>query len=301
MNGTAQIISGLLSFAVLQAGLDRPFKPWRAFFLLNGGLTFICAISFFLFFPDSPTTAKFLTEEEKIIAIERIKDNRTGVENKVWKKKQFIEALLDWKLWVFALYAGIENIPNSLTNQYSLIIQSLGFSTWQTTLLQCVIGAVEILTIWSSSYVLKWFPNHRGFIAAAYLIPNVLGAVLVMALPYSNKAGILVSIYVTGVGTPGFVIALAWINSAVAGHTKKTTTNAAFLIGYCLGNLLAPQMWLDKYKPRNHVPWAVITASYSICIVMILCIRWALARENKRRDLLQAGSSVSDTAFINGF
>jgi hypothetical protein len=33
----------------------------------------------------------------------------------------------------------------------------------------------------------------------------------------------------------GFVIALAWVNSSVTGHTKKTTTNAAFLIGYCLG------------------------------------------------------------------
>jgi len=144
---------------------------------------------------------------------------------------------------------------------------------------------------------LKWKPDQRGYIAAIYLLPNILGSILVIALPYSDKSGILVSLYVTGVGTPGFVIALAWINSAVAGHTKKTTTNAAFLIGYCLGNLLAPEMWLDKYKPRNVVPWTVIIVSYVVCVVMILCIRWALSRENKRRDELQANSSSDEEEY----
>jgi ACS family allantoate permease-like MFS transporter len=124
---------------------------------------------------------------------------------------------------------------------------------------------VEIVTIWTSTLALKRWPNHRGYIGAAWLVPNVIGAILIVTLPYSNKAGILICLYVTGVGTPGFVIALAWINNCVTGHTKKagirpsvlfgktimtnhavacfkTTTNAAFLIGYCLGNLLAPLM-----------------------------------------------------------
>ena len=57
----------------------------------------------------------------------------------------------------------------------------------------------------------------------------------------------------TGVGTTGFVLALAWVSAVNAGHTKKTTVNAIFLIGYCLGNLCAPQMWKAEYSPRNTV------------------------------------------------
>src|ERR1700761_9294382 len=34
------------------------------------------------FFPDSPTTAYFLTVEERILAVERIKVNQAGTENK---------------------------------------------------------------------------------------------------------------------------------------------------------------------------------------------------------------------------
>jgi hypothetical protein len=50
--------------------------------------------------------------------------------------------------------------------------------------------------------------------------------------------------------------------------------------------------WLDKYKPRNRVPWTIIIISYSICVVMMLAIRWRLSYENKQRDILQAQSSV---------
>ncbi|KAJ9098067.1 hypothetical protein QFC19_006502 [Naganishia cerealis] len=294
IRASAQVISGLLSFGVLQIGLDAPFKPWRIFFLLTGAMTFVVALAYWIWFPDNPMNAKFLTEEEKVMAIERIRDNKTGVENKTWKREQFVEALCDWKLWTFAVFAAFNNIPNSLTNQNSLIIKSLGFETWQTTLLGCVSGVVEIVTIWASTLALKRWPNHRGYIGAVWLVPNVLGAILIVTLPYSNKAGILVCLYITGVGTPGFVIALAWINSCVTGHTKKTTTNAAFLVGYCLGNLLAPLMWLDKYKPRNRIPWTIIIISYSICVVMMLGIRWRLEFENKQRDKLQAESGTDD-------
>ncbi len=37
----------------------------------------------FIFLPDSPITAKGLTQKEKRIAVERLRDNQTGVENKV--------------------------------------------------------------------------------------------------------------------------------------------------------------------------------------------------------------------------
>ena len=40
------------------------------------------------FFPDSPANAWFLTPEERVIAIERIKVNQAGVENKHFKKEQ---------------------------------------------------------------------------------------------------------------------------------------------------------------------------------------------------------------------
>ena len=46
-----------------------------------------------------------LTEEERIAAVERVRDDQGGIENKQWKKDQIIEALTDIRTWLIALSA----------------------------------------------------------------------------------------------------------------------------------------------------------------------------------------------------
>lgn len=48
------------------------------FTLINGVLTFATAIAFWLYFPDSVSTAWFLTENERKLAIERVREHETG-------------------------------------------------------------------------------------------------------------------------------------------------------------------------------------------------------------------------------
>lgn len=56
------------------------------------------------------------------------------------------------------------------------------------------------------------------------------------------------------------------------------------LVGYCVGNLVGPQVWQAKYAPRNYVPWGIVLASYTICPILLWIIRTMLVRENMRRD-----------------
>jgi hypothetical protein len=51
-------------------------------------LTLLLAIAVYLFFPDSPLSAHFLTPKEKAQAILRIKGNHSGIEQKKFKKYQ---------------------------------------------------------------------------------------------------------------------------------------------------------------------------------------------------------------------
>ena len=48
------------------------------------------ALFYRFFFPDSPANAWFLTPEERVIAVERIKVNQAGVENKHFKREQCV-------------------------------------------------------------------------------------------------------------------------------------------------------------------------------------------------------------------
>lgn len=51
-------------------------------------MTFCIFVLFLIFFPDNPTTARFLTTQEKIMVIKRAQGNKNGIETKAWKKKQ---------------------------------------------------------------------------------------------------------------------------------------------------------------------------------------------------------------------
>ena len=182
-----------------------------------------------------------------------------------------IEAFTDPKTWLFALFSALDNVPNSLTNQRQIIVASFGFTPFQTTLLGCVDGFIEIVTIWTGVTIVSRIPNSRAYVGFIYFFPNILGVFLINFLPWSNKVGLLFGQWTTGsccwsqthtsteilnlrlmigVGTTGFVLSLSWLSSVTAGHTKRVTTNAIMLSAYCIGNAAGPFMWQAKYKPR---------------------------------------------------
>lgn len=91
----------------------------------------------FLFLPDSPVTAPLLSQKHRRMAVERLRENQTGVENKHFKPYQVKEAFLDYKLYIFFFLGCVCNIPNGgISNFGTIIIQGFGFSTLVTTLMQ---------------------------------------------------------------------------------------------------------------------------------------------------------------------
>ncbi|KIJ61701.1 hypothetical protein HYDPIDRAFT_115502, partial [Hydnomerulius pinastri MD-312] len=283
MNGTAQIISGFISFGSLHI-TTTGFAPWQWLMIITGILTLITAVVYWFFFPDSPTNAWFLTPSERATAVRRLKENQTGVENKHFKKEQMIEALTDPKTWLFALFSALDQIPNSLTNQRQIIVASFGFTYLNTTLLGCVDGFIEIATIWTGVIIASRIPNSRAYVGAIYFVPSLVGVLMIEFLPWSNQIGLLFGIWLVDIGITGFVLSLSWLTNVTAGHTKRVTTNAIMLSAYCIGNAAGPFMWQAQYKPRNHVPWIVIGICYLVCPFLLLLIRYMLSRENARRD-----------------
>ncbi|KAF8480338.1 MFS general substrate transporter [Russula ochroleuca] len=297
MDVAAQIISGFISFGTLHIH-TKGFEPWQWLMIITGTLTLITAVSFFFLFPDSPTNAWFLTEDERAKAVRRIKENQTGVENKHFKKEQMIEAFTDPKTWLFALFAAFNNVPNSLTNQIQIIIVSFGFNPIQTTLLGCVSGVVEIVTIFTGVTIASRIPNSIAWVGIGCFIPSFLGLFLVNFLPWHDKVGLLFSLWLTITWITSLVLSLTWLSQTTAGHTKRVTTNAIMLSAYCIGNAAGPFMWRAKYKPRNHVPWIIIGVCYLSCIVLLFSIRVLLARENRLRDAEPPDDSFNDVYVV---
>ncbi|PBK76349.1 MFS general substrate transporter [Armillaria solidipes] len=296
MDGSAQVISGFISFGTLHMKTNS-LTAWQWLMIILGALTMVTAVLFGFLFPDSPTNAWFLTPEERSSAVQRLKENQTGVENKHFKKEQMIEALTDVKTWLFALFSLLANIPNSLANQRQLIILSFGFSNLNTTLLGCVPGAVAVLAVWTGTSIAARTPNSQAWVGVVYLIPNLAAVFLMLFLSWDNKVGLLVTLFFAGLGVTAFVLSLSWLSSTTAGHTKRITVNTIMLTAYCIGNAVGPLMWRAKYKPRNAVPWIIIGVCVVLRILTLLTIRYLLSAENRRRDA-EPVDTVYDNVYI---
>lgn len=84
----------------------------QALFLLFGGITLLWSVVCWFAIPDSPMGAWFLPIEDQVKAVERVQDNLTGIKSHHIKRYQVIEALLDPKTWLLALFQFTQNVPN---------------------------------------------------------------------------------------------------------------------------------------------------------------------------------------------
>lgn len=236
-NGIATMFGGLIGYAV--GHIDSGLPEWMYVFIIFGSISLACGLLALLILPDLPSTAKFLNERERFVAVKRVSVNRQGVKNKSFKTYQVWQTLYDPKTWILFVMAVGAQIPNAaLTSFTSLIIQSFGFSTLGTQYLQIPGGAVQFLSLIIGGIICTRFPNIR---CATMIVANcicIVGAGLLVGLPESAKWGRLVAIWLAYFQGLGFSISLTIVSSNIAGSTKKQLTGAILFTGYCVGNII---------------------------------------------------------------
>jgi predicted MFS family arabinose efflux permease len=189
-------------------------------FLVVGLTTCMVGILVFFLLPDNPMSCR-LTHEEKVWAVERLRENQTGIENKHIKPAQIWECFMDPQTWLLSLITILSNIPNGALSTYSsTIIKGLGFTSKQTALLSIPSGGVSIIAIICSTFLAGRY-NQRGIQICALLVPGMLGGCLMAFLPGDDKAGKLIGNYLTNTIGASLPLLYSWVSANYAGHTKK--------------------------------------------------------------------------------
>jgi MFS family permease len=100
-NGMATILGSLLSYGLAHA--KSKLHPYQLIFLVCGLIAVVLSIPTMLILPRHPTRTRWLTDEQKYIALERIRLNNTGTQNQHFKWKQVIECFIDPKSWMWVI------------------------------------------------------------------------------------------------------------------------------------------------------------------------------------------------------
>jgi len=149
-NGVGQIVGGFVAYGIAVGTRYHPVavKSWQLLFLVIGLFTSAMGCLFLYFMPDSQLNARFLSQHERVLAVERIRVNQQGVGNKHFKWYQFREAFTDPMVWAFVFYSLVADIPNGgISNFFSQLIVSFGFTNEQSLLLGTPGGFVEVVTL----------------------------------------------------------------------------------------------------------------------------------------------------------
>jgi len=159
-----------------------------------------------------------------------------------------------------------------------------------------VIIAISILAcVFLNDHVARNGKQSRTWFIILFLLPNIAGAFGLAHLSEHNRAGRLVSYYLTGPYNAAFVMVLSLQIANTARHTKKVVTNSMLFLGYCTGNIAGPFFYTGSQSPRYQLGiWSMIV-SHLLEVAVILLLRLLLSKENKRRDCMQGvndGESV---------
>lgn len=279
------------------------WRPWKWYWLFVAILsTIVCILSFFLY-PDNPASSILFTTEEKVHIIRRIKkQSKSAIEQKTFKKYQFIEAIKDPISWLFFLFCIMDMLENSTTYQASIIYTSLGFSNLTSTLLMVVQNGFSTFCGLCGSIALFLFKKQSCLVAAIFLIPAFAGALIAISIAYDNKPGLLAGIFLTRTNGTAYIIGLSLSQATAAGYTKRLTRTVLFMIAYGIGNIVSPQMWRPQYAPRYRVPWIIqLIFCWFLAPLTLLLIRTILSRRNKERLALmeQEDNDELDYGYID--
>ncbi|KAJ9131822.1 MFS general substrate transporter [Pleurostoma richardsiae] len=288
MNGWAGVFGGLLGYAIghITSGLPQ----WMYVFLIFGSISFAWGVVFLVFMPDLPSTARFLTARETVVAVERVAANRQGVKNHHFKKYQVWQTLQDPKTWILFIMAIAAQIPNASQSTFmSIILKTFGFSTLETQYMQIPGNVVQIVSLLLSGYIASRWPNMRCItMIFGNLVCVVCGGVLVGLSPGAdgkgNRWGRIVALWLCSFQSVGFSLSLTMVSSNVAGYTKKQLTGAFIFVGYCVGNIIGPQTFIDSEAPLYHSAYVAILIGYSVKTLAVMVLYAYMWSVNKKRD-----------------
>ncbi|ETS74221.1 hypothetical protein PFICI_14087 [Pestalotiopsis fici W106-1] len=262
MNGVAQILGGLIAYGI--GYIDSALPSWKYPFVIFGSATILWGLVFTFFAPSNPTKASWLTAEEKEIAVLRLLENETGIDNKTIKWYQVKEALLDTRFWVMNLYMLVNCIPNGAITAFGpLILNGFGFTKFQATLLGMPTGATQVMALWIAGYLAAKVNGCRHFLMIGGILIAILGSSLIYGLSDEQRVGRLFGYYIIVGFSVAFVQGLGIIQANVAGRTKKNVFTSSVFVSYCIGNLIGPQVFLEREAPQYRTGFAVIIGAFA--------------------------------------
>ncbi|KAG0646455.1 putative transporter [Hyphodiscus hymeniophilus] len=286
--GISVLIGSLIFYGI--GHIEGRLSAWRYQFMIVGCFSCVWGICLWFLLPDSPLTAFFLSRDMKVVAIERMRQEQIGIENKRFKWDQVREAFKDPKTYLYMVMLFAINLANGAASGFgSIIVQSFGFTTFKTILLLGVAGVFVFVFTLGTGLVSAFWPNKRCYAAMFCCLPVFTGAFMIWRSDWQkNRAVSLWGFFMVTTFSGTQVMILSLVAANTAGHTKKAITSGLVWASYSTSNGIAPLLVKTEEK-ASHYPSAFIPIIATMVLVFVLLVlyRVYVLCLNKKRDSIR--------------
>ncbi|KAF4629920.1 hypothetical protein G7Y89_g8220 [Cudoniella acicularis] len=292
--GFAGAFSGLLAFLIAKMDGIAGLYGWQWIFILEGFSTVVSAVLSFFMMNDFPSTATFLTPEERAWVLHRLKyQNYKGSGEHVAEADRFHwnhvrAAFTDWQVLVATvMFWGIICPLYGIALFLPTIINELGHNAATSQLLTIPIYlTASVLTI-----LLAWHSDRskRGraryiFIPMCFILAGFTIAIVASAhggLPIVVYAGMLIATCGT---LPAFPGNITWLSSNLSGSYKRSAGMAIQIGVGNLGGVFVSNFYREEDAPQYLMGHGLEIAVVSLGMIAVIVLRVGYARVNKKRE-----------------
>ncbi|KAJ4372959.1 hypothetical protein N0V83_003250 [Neocucurbitaria cava] len=291
----AGAFSGLLAYAIEKLDGRSGLAGWQWIFMLEGLIPVALSLIIWKILPDSPETAKFLTQAERDLLVRRLANDhgsgqgRATNEDKI-TKKHILAGLSDWRIWAATvIFWGNTVGVYGFTATVPSVINGLGYSSANAQLLTIPVyvfaAIVTVIFAWASDLTRRRSP----YIIGGYSIA-VVGFIAQLAIPHPRYPGLTYGFLfpvAAGLYCP-FTCLVSWIANSLAPSSKRAVGMALLISVGNMGGIMGSNIYLSREAPKYTTGFSASLAMCMLAIIMTLVLRWAYAKENRKRDQLVA-------------
>lgn len=280
------VAGGLVAYGIGHMHGYAGWSAWRWIILINGLPTIVTGAVIPFVLPNSPETAKFLSDEDRANLV-RIHEAQLGrarnLRHMEWPDVK--DGMKDWTTWAYCfalfplltmLYSFVVFLPT--------IINEMG-AGWTTTEVQAMtvpvyaFGAVVYLICARLSDVTQ----HRGLFIIGSIIASMCGYGMLLAnagtaTSYAGCFFVAVGIF-TGAG-----ISFAWVPTNNPRYGKRAfSTGMHLTIGNSSG-VASPFLFNSDFAPTFTVSYAASIGLLGVSLILNIILHLHFRRQNKLRD-----------------
>lgn len=279
------VAGGLVAYGISFMDGAMGWSAWRWIILINGAPTIATGVVIPFVLPNSPETAKFLTEEDKI-NLQKIHDEQVGraKNNRELLKEDVLDGVKDWTTWAycFALFPTLAMLY-SFVVFLPTIVKAMG--TWSSAEVQAM--TVPVYAIGAITYLigarLSDITQKRGFFVMGGIGSAIIGYGMLIAgkgaaVSYAGCCFVSIGIFLSS------GISFAWVPANNPRYGKRAfSTGMHLTIGNASG-VASPFLFSSQYAPHYRPGYGASMGMLVVSLILNIILHLHFKRQNKLRD-----------------